>query len=62
MAGKRHAETYERRDGNYGWRRVSANGNITATGGEGYRTEEGARRAAERENPGLPIKKSTRKR
>jgi uncharacterized protein YegP (UPF0339 family) len=53
----RHVEIYRRRDGDYGWRRKSANDNITATSGEGYSTEGGAERAAKRENPGLPIRK-----
>jgi len=61
MAGRRHVETYKRRDGDFGWRRVSTNGNITATSGEGYTTEAGAERAAKRENRELPVTKSKRR-
>lgn len=54
---RRRAQVYQRRDGDWGWRRLSANNNITATSGEGYTTLSGAERAAKRENPGLPVVK-----
>ena len=60
---KRRVQLYERRDKDWGWRRLSANNNITATSGEGYSTPIGAERAAKRENPGLPVvKKQSKKR
>lgn len=62
MAGRRRVETYDRRDGDFGWRRISVNGNITATGGEGYTTKAGAEKAARRENPGIPVVDKTKKR
>jgi uncharacterized protein YegP (UPF0339 family) len=62
MPRRREVEVYQRRDGDYGWRRRSANGNITATSHEGYRSESGAERAARRENPDLPIVEKGKKR
>ncbi len=60
---RRRVQLYERRDKDWGWRRLSANNNITATSGEGYSTPIGAERAAKRENPGLPVvKKQSKKR
>lgn len=59
---KRRVQVYEGRDGDYGWRRLSANNNITATSGEGYSSAGGAEKAAERENPGLPVVKQPKKR
>lgn len=61
MASRR-VQVYERRDGVYGWRRLSSNNNITATSGEGYNSAAGAERAAKRENPGLPVVKQPKKR
>jgi uncharacterized protein YegP (UPF0339 family) len=55
MAGRRHSETYPRRDGDFGWRVKSKNGNITATSGEGFKTEAGAEKAVRREYPDLPL-------
>jgi len=57
MAGKRYVEIYQRRDGDFGWRCVSANGNITSTSGEGYKTKAGAEQAARRENPELSLRR-----
>ena len=60
---RRRAQVYKRRDGDWGWRRLSANNNITATSGEGYRSPSAAEKAAQRENPSLPIvRQQSRKR
>ena len=59
MAGRR-VQVYKRRDGDWGWRRLSANNNITAIDGEGYQTPSAAEKAAKRENPGLPIVRKRR--
>jgi hypothetical protein len=66
-AGEQHGQArvhlYERRDKDWGSRRLSTNNNITATSGEGYSTPGGAERAAKRENPRLPVvKKQSKKR
>jgi uncharacterized protein YegP (UPF0339 family) len=51
-----HIEVYQRRDGTYGWRKQSANGQITADdAGQGFTRESDARDAAIREYPRLPI-------
>jgi hypothetical protein len=53
------AQVYKRRDGEWGWRRYSANNNITAASDEGYQGPAAAEQAARRENPGLPVERKT---
>jgi uncharacterized protein YegP (UPF0339 family) len=55
VAAERRVEIYRRKDGHYGWRRKSANNNITATSGEGYTRKADVQRAAKKQNPGLPV-------
>lgn len=62
MAGKRHTELYDRKDKEYGWRVKSANGNTTDTAGEGFTTKAGAKKAALREHPDLPLVDKTKPR
>jgi hypothetical protein len=51
----REVGLYEGSDGKWYWHRVAPNGEIVADSGQGYATEAGARKAAKRENPGMPI-------
>ena len=57
MARSPRAQVYKRQDGEWGWRRYSANNNITASSDEGYKGPAAAEAAARRENPGLPIER-----
>jgi uncharacterized protein YegP (UPF0339 family) len=55
MAGTEHVDVYLDAGGEWRWRRVAANNQVTAVSGEGYTRKADAREAAVRENPGLSI-------
>lgn len=50
-----HVEVYRGADRAYYWRRVAGNGQITATGSEGFTRRWSAKRSARREYPGVPL-------
>lgn len=56
MAASEYAELFQDVRGEWRWRRQANNGSITAIGGESFEDRTAARKAAERENPGLEIR------
>ena len=55
MANREHIQTYQsRRNGEFGWRLVSANGKRIAIGGETFKNRRHAERIAMRLGPGRP--------
>lgn len=48
-------EVYRDSAGEWRWRRIAANGNITGDSGQGYSRRWSARRAARRANPGTRV-------
>lgn len=48
-------EVFLGEDRRWYWHRLSPNGQIVVVGGQGYKSKRGARQAAERENPGMPV-------
>jgi uncharacterized protein YegP (UPF0339 family) len=58
MAGRvtgARVEIYQDKGRQWRYRKVAKNGQITNTPGEGYASRQGARRAAKREHPTMPI-------
>lgn len=55
MAKTKAIEVYLDRAGKYRYRLLSAHGEVLATPGQGYASRGGARRAAKRDHPGIPI-------
>lgn len=51
----RHIEIYKDRSGEWRWRRVAANGNITADSAEGYLHRTDCLEMAYSENPGVEV-------
>jgi hypothetical protein len=50
-------EIYKRNDGDYGWRMKSANGQVIAIGGEGFKAKAGAENgiaAVKKDAPAAP--------
>jgi uncharacterized protein len=45
MSGEAHFEVFPREDDEFGWRFRAANGEVTATSGEGFTRREDANRA-----------------
>lgn len=56
MGSRQVVEVYEDAAGEFRWRKVVGNGEITATSGEGYSRSYDAIDAAQRENPGSTIR------
>jgi uncharacterized protein YegP (UPF0339 family) len=55
MTVQGRVEVYQRKDGAWSWRRVAADGTVTATSAESFAQKADAHLAATAGNAGLPV-------